>query len=188
MIITGFDIESTDVLTAKKCKIIEIAAQQYDYNPFTKEVKLLSEFNERINPLCEVSKSAYEVHHISLADLKNCRLWKEVGKDFYDYILGSDLLVAHNGFEFDMPLLSRKLNLIGKEIPTKNGFDTMVEGRWATVDGKLPRLGELCFATDVEYNEDEAHAALYDVDCMMKAYFKGLELGFFNLEQDNNND
>ena len=33
MIITGFDIESTDVLTAKKCKIIEKAAQQNEYNP-----------------------------------------------------------------------------------------------------------------------------------------------------------
>lgn len=82
MIITGFDIESTDVLTAKKCKIIEIAAQQYDYNPFTKEVKLLSEFNERINPLCEVSKSAYEVHHISLADLKIVDCGKKSEKIF----------------------------------------------------------------------------------------------------------
>lgn len=184
MKIIGLDLESTDGLTGKNCKIIEVAAQLYNYDPFTKQETLLNEFNERVNPLCEVAKGAYEVHHISLADVKDCRLWKEVGTDFHQFLLGADLVIAHNGYEFDLPLLSKELNSIGKEIPIKQGFDTMVEGRWATVDGKLPRLGELCFATDVPYSEDEAHAALYDVDCMMKAYFKGLKLGFFNLEQE----
>lgn len=181
MIITGFDLESTDVLKSKKCKIIEIAAQKYDYNPTTKEAKLIGEFNERVNPLCEVAKGAYEVHHISLADLRNCRLWAEVGEDFYKFIQDSNMLVAHNGFEFDMPLLSKEFNTIGREIPVKAGFDTMVEGRWATTTGKVPRLGELCFATDVPYDEDSAHAALYDVDCMMKALFNGIKLSFFKL-------
>lgn len=175
MEVIGFDLETTGSLSEKNTKIIEIAARAYDYE--TQQLK--REFCERINPLREISDAAYQVHHISLADLKDCRLWNEVGTDFYHFLQGGDLLIAHNGFDFDMPLLSTQFNLLGKEIPIKNGFDTMVEGRWATVDGKLPRLGELCFATDVLYSEEEAHAALYDVDCMMKAFFKGVELGFF---------
>lgn len=184
MIVIGLDTESTDMITAKNCKIIEVAAQKYDYNPITQKAELIAEFNERVNPLCEVSKGAYSVHHISLADVRDCRLWPDVGNDFHKFLQNAEVLVAHNGIDFDFPLLSKSLNDIGLELPTGEGFDTMLEGRWATVDGKLPKLGELCFATDVDYNEDEAHAALYDVDCMMKALFQGIKLGFYKLGQE----
>lgn len=35
----------------------------------------------------------------------------------------------------------------------------MENGRWATYDGKSPKLGELCFALGIEYDEGSAHAA-----------------------------
>ena len=179
-IVVGLDTETTDMLTAKNCRIIEIAARKYNLE--TQEV--IGSFEERINPLCQISQGAYEVHHISLNDLKDCRKWEEVAPEFYAFLEGSDLLVAHNGFEFDFPLISKELNKIGIDIPCKNGFDTMTFGRWSTADGKLPRLGELCFATDVDYDDEQAHAAMYDVDCMMRAFFNGIKLGYFKPEEE----
>jgi len=67
------------------------------------------------------------------------------------------------------------------DIPHTEVFDTMTEGRWATPDGKLPKLQELCFALEVEYDTNKAHAAEYDVDVMMECLWKGIDCGFFTL-------
>ena len=56
----------------------------------------------------------------------------------------------------------------------------MAESRWATPDGKWPKLGELCFACGVNYNADEAHAAEYDVNKMMECFKKTQELGYLS--------
>lgn len=180
MKICFFDLETTGTLVGhndKKHRIIEIGAMTYD----TDTKSFVSKYEERINPLREIDKGAYEVHHIALADLLKCRTWSEVGPDFYNYIKEADYLVAHNGYDFDIPFLQFELERLKLAIPTVNAFDTMVESRWATVDGKLPKLGEFCFAVDVDYNPEEAHAALYDVEVMAKAFVRAVELNIFEI-------
>jgi len=57
----------------------------------------------------------------------------------------------------------------------------MTEGRWATGTGKLPSLQELCFCCGVEYNPDEAHAAIYDTQVMMECVERGVKEGWYTL-------
>ena len=82
-----------------------------------------------------------------------------------------------------MPFLNGELFRIG--LPMINTFcvDTMLQCRWATPYGKYPNLGELCFATSTEYDTAKAHGASYDVEVMMKSFFKGFNSGFINLKK-----
>jgi DNA polymerase III epsilon subunit-like protein len=93
----------------------------------------------------------------------------------------SDLFVAHN-LDFDAGFLLNEYSLIGKTLPNVNGFCTMEEGRWATSNGKKPNLGELCYCLEVDYNPDEAHAALYDTYKTAECFFKGVRLGGYNIK------
>ena len=85
---------------------------------------------------------------------------------------------------FDGPFIAAELNRIGVNVPDVHSFCTMENARWACPDGKLPRLGELCFAMGVDYDPAKAHAAEYDVQVMMDCYFKGLLRGFYQLPKE----
>lgn len=47
--------------------------------------------------------------------------------------------------------------------------------------GKVPNLGELCFARGISYDREKAHAAEYDVTCMMEPFFIAHKKGFIQL-------
>lgn len=92
----------------------------------------------------------------------------------------ADMLIAHN-MAFDLPFISMELARINQPIPSKGAFCTMENGRWATFNGKSPKLSELCFALDVSYDQAAAHAADYDVEVMMQCFFKCVYRGVFKL-------
>ncbi|KCY89039.1 hypothetical protein J831_3542, partial [Acinetobacter baumannii 25691_8] len=39
----------------------------------------------------------------------------------------------------------------------------------------------LCFALNIDYDPNAAHAADYDVDVMMQCFFAGLDRGFYKI-------
>lgn len=174
-IITGIDIETTGLEQAKGHRIIEVAACMYDADT----EKCIAQFVKRINPERSIDPGAQAVHGISFTDLVNCPKWEEVAPILAKLMSKSALIVAHNGEGFDLPFIGNELIRIGIAVPNVPVFDTMVHGRWATAMGKLPSLGELCFATGVEYDPSKAHGAEYDVQVMMGAYFEGARKGFF---------
>ena len=92
----------------------------------------------------------------------------------------ADLLVAHN-MSFDGPFIGMELSRVGETIPNKPFVCTMESGRWACVNGKYPKLGELAFALGVPYDAAKAHAADYDTQIMMDCFFRGLDRGFYQL-------
>ena len=175
MKILGLDLETTGLLEGnndKDHRIIEIAAIIYSDNKVQK-------WEQRIQPKRSIDAKAQEVHGISLIELSGKPTWKTIAPKIHKLLSSVDLLVAHNGDNFDFKFLRLEFERIGMSMPTTPTFDTMVNGNWATAFGKPPNLGELCFATGVEYDKSKAHAALYDVKVMMDAYFEGVKLGFF---------
>lgn len=182
-IIAGYDIETTGTLienNKKEHRIIEAALVYYELETGKK----VGEYLQRFNPQRSIEAGAYLVHHIALGDLVHEPSFKEGAEEFRKAIEKADIIVAHNGDDFDFPFTILETDRVGCSL-TKNfaTFDTMKQGRWATVDGKVPRLGELCYALDVDYDEEQAHGALYDVEVMMECFFKGQKLGFFKLEE-----
>lgn len=173
MIIAGYDLESTG-LNEPEHRIIEACVMTYEYDPATKAHRLLDTWEQRIDPERSIDAKAQAVHGITPADLIGKPKWAEVAPTLSAKLNGADVVVAHNGLDFDFTFTIRELERVGVPLPDFEPFDSMVQGRWATPFGKAPSLMELCWATGVPYDPALAHAASYDVSVMMEAFFNGL--------------
>ena len=178
MIIGGLDIETTGLENTEH-RIIEIYLGLWDL----RSKSLIREFETRIDPQRSILADASRIHHIFAGDLVGKPLFKDVAAQIVHFLSSADLLVGHNGEDFDLPFINTELKHTGFLPITTPIFDTMKQGRHATFDGKLPNLGELCLAYDVPYDTSSAHAASYDVGVMMECFFRGLDWGYFKLEE-----
>lgn len=144
----------------------------------------LGKFVRRFNPGRPIDPKALEVHGITFESVSHLPLLEDdaVGIDFIQRILSkSDIVIAHNGGDFDVPFITKEFARIGKPLPAIHLVDTMKQARWATPLGKVPNLGELCAACGITYDPSKAHAAEYDVDVMVKCFFHAFPLGFYTL-------
>lgn len=176
MIIAGLDIETTGLLTPDH-RIIEI------YISLWKDKKRIWQYEQRINPERAISTDSQRVHGISINDLYHMPTWETVAPIVCQILSRADLLIAHNGNEFDLPFIAKELKRVGLKMPEKPSIDTMLDGVWATSDGKKPKLGELAFACGIEYDPAKAHAASYKVDVMMRCFYKALDWSFFHFKE-----
>lgn len=182
MIISVLDTETTGS-DVEKDSIIELAIGVY---------KVEGNFSYRQigdiwTPLISTSKpihpKAYEVHGISSTTLEGASNFTEVSPKLTAILRKSDLVVAHNGYKFDFPMMAFDYLENELDVPEFVGFDTMMEGRGCTALGKVPNLSELCWAMGVEYDAALAHRADYDTNVLAKAFFKGCKLGYFDLTE-----
>ena len=96
---TTIDLETTDndVATAE---IIEIAAVRVRDGIPCDEISFL------VRPQGPISPAATKVHHITDRDVAKAPSFEEVWP-LVAAFCGTDILVAHNGYHFDFPVLSR---------------------------------------------------------------------------------
>lgn len=178
MLIVGFDTETTG-LEPGDHRLVEFCGTLYEFDgsSFTKKETL----NMRINPGRSILPAAQAVHKISIHDLTGKPSWEMVAAQIHGFLEAADLIVAHNGAGFDLPFLNYEFKRVKLPALSVEVFDTMLDGRWATPQGKVPNLGELCFACGVNYDTSKAHAAEYDVQVMMDCVANGVSWGFYNL-------
>jgi DNA polymerase-3 subunit epsilon len=176
MIVMGVDTETTGLEQEKGHRIIEIALVSYDLE----SRKLMDRYVQRIDPERPIDSGAQAAHGISYTELVGQPKWEDVAEEINRRLGGTDLLVAHN-MGFDGPFIAGELLRVGLQPPNVHSVCTMENARWACPDGKLPRLGELCFALGVGYDRAKAHAAEYDIEVTMACFFRGLDRGFYEL-------
>lgn len=176
MKIIGLDTETTGLEQEKGHRVIEIAMLTYDLN----SRKLEDVWVQRIDPQRPIDPGAQAVHGIAYTDLAGCPTWEDLAPEVARRMSAAGLLVAHN-MGFDGPFIAAELIRVGEKVPDVHALCTMENARWACPDGKLPRLGELCFALGVDYDTSKAHGAEYDVSVMMDCFFRGLDRGFYEL-------
>lgn len=176
MRLIGLDTETTGLKQEDGHRIIEIAFLTYDLD--TKKCE--DTWIQRIDPQRPIDAKAQEVHGIAYTDLVGCPTWEDIAEEVARRMSGADLLIAHN-MGFDGPFIMGELIRVGHKIPDVHALCTMENARWACADGKLPRLGELCFALGVDYDTSKAHGAEYDVQVMMDCFFKGYHRHFYRL-------
>lgn len=169
----GIDIETTG-LEWPEHRIIEV------YVGLWQGGKLIEEMDQRIDPTRSIALDAQRVHKITLQDLQGKPRFADVVDDLVAILAKADEYVWHNGASFDGPFLDFEIKKAGRVMPQRPAVDTMVDGVWATFNGKKPNLQELCFACDVPYDPTKSHAAYYDVRVMMECFHRGLHWGFFN--------
>lgn len=179
MKLTVLDTETTGLDQTKGHRIIEIALISYDLETRKKTDTWI----RRINPQRAIDADAQRVHGISFAELADEPIWEDFAEEISTRLSEVDLLIAHN-MGFDGPFIALELKRVGILLPRTPSFCTMENARWATADGKAPKLKELCFALGVEYDEEKAHAAEYDVCVTAECFFRGLERGFYQIPKE----
>ena len=95
----AFDLETTDRDIAQ-CEIVEIGAVR------VRHATVVAEFHTLVRPVRPVSAGARKVHGYGDDDLRDAPVFADIWPAFRAFV-GSDVLVAHNGINFDVPVLER---------------------------------------------------------------------------------
>jgi DNA polymerase-3 subunit epsilon len=110
---TAIDLETTDTSVAT-AEVVEIAAVR------VRDGVVCDELCSLVRPGCPIPPGATRVHRIGDHDVAGAPSLNEVWPRVAAFC-GNDMLVAHNGHQFDFPVLRR---LTGTE-PSAHTFDTL---------------------------------------------------------------
>lgn len=164
MIEVILDTETTG-LSADKDRIVEIACIELSNHIPTKNI-----FHTFINPETKVSADAFSVHGYSDEFLSNKPKFKEIVKNFLDFIKDKKLVI-HNA-DFDLGFLNNELKKLNvKPILKSDVVDTLQIAR-----SKFPGVGNsldaLCKRYKINVEAREKHSALVDCHLLSKVYIE----------------
>ncbi|PYP70773.1 MAG: hypothetical protein DMD41_14115, partial [Gemmatimonadetes bacterium] len=154
-----FDFETTDTDVAT-CGVVEIGAAR------VVKGEIVDRFHSLVQPYRPISPRATEIHGYSDADVAGAPSFGEVWPAFRSFI-GDDVLIAHNGQRFDVPVLRRlAAGREGGGVDSLAFYDTLPLVRSLSRDsGKLEDLA-LRFGID----GGRAHHALDDAVTLARVY------------------
>ena len=109
---TVVDLETTDK-DVERAEIVEIAAVR------VRNGRMVDEYHTRVKPRVPITAGALDTHGISESDVANAPYFEAIWPGFRDFC-GSDVLVAHNGYRFDFPILRR----MAAKLPRGDDFST----------------------------------------------------------------
>src|SRR6266576_325176 len=94
-----FDLETTDK-DVEVCEIVEVGAVRVVGG------EIVDRFHTLVRPYRPITPGATKVHGYTDRDVRDARSFAEVWPEFRAFI-GDDILIAHNGQQFDIPVLRR---------------------------------------------------------------------------------
>ena len=164
MIEVILDTETTG-LSAEKDRIVEIACVELNNHIPTKNI-----FHTFLNPETKVSADAFSVHGYSDQFLSNKPKFKDIAKDFLNFIKDKKLII-HNA-DFDLGFLNNELKRLNiKPILKSDILDTLQVAR-----SKFPGVGNsldaLCKRFKISIEAREKHSALLDCHLLSKVYIE----------------
>lgn len=164
MIEVILDTETTG-LSADKDRIVEIACVELSNHIPTKNI-----FHTFINPEIKVSADAFSVHGYSDEFLSNKPKFKEIVKNFLDFIKDKKLVI-HNA-DFDLGFLNNELRRLNiKPILKSDVVDTLQIAR-SKFPGAGNSLDALCKRYKINVEAREKHSALVDCHLLSKVYIE----------------
>ncbi|MDQ6827273.1 MAG: UvrD-helicase domain-containing protein, partial [Gemmatimonadota bacterium] len=113
---TAIDLETTDSDT-KTAEIVEIAAVR------VRDGKIVDEYHSLVRPDCAIAPGATATHKLRAVDLVGAPCFEEIWPAFREFC-GADVVVAHNGYDFDFQILVRMARQIGAPFDLCT-FDTL---------------------------------------------------------------
>ncbi len=152
---TAFDLETTDRDTAT-AEIVEIAAVR------VRNGVLVDDFHRLVKPRVQLTVGAEAVHGIANAELADAPFFEDAWPAFRAFC-GSDVIVAHNGYDFDFRIISRMAKEIGEKFDLTM-YDTLPLSReLISTSNKLGNLAKR-FGIDT----GQSHRALDDTRALAK--------------------
>jgi DNA polymerase III epsilon subunit family exonuclease len=152
-----FDSETTDK-DVEVCEVVEVGAVRVVGG------EIVDRFHTLVKPYRPITPGATRVHGYSDADVRGARSFAEVWPAFRAFV-GDDVLIAHNGQHFDIPVL-RRLAAGQDGVDSLVFYDTLPLVRSLSRDSaKLEDLA-LRFGIDA----GRAHHALDDAVTLARVY------------------
>lgn len=156
---TAVDLETTDS-DVESAEIVEMAAVR------VRDGRVVDEFVRLVKPRGRINEAATRVHGITEADVANERPFEDVWPAFREFC-GQDIAVAHNGYDFDFPVLNRLVRLSGGRFDLCT-FDTLLLARSLIATScALPNL-----ATIFGVPPGRSHRALDDTRTLAEVFVK----------------
>ncbi len=176
------DTETTGLSVKDGHRLVEIGCIELENLIPTK-----NKFHCYLNPERKVSEKALEVHGYTDEFLSSKKKFKEVVKEFLDFISGKRLII-HNA-EFDLSHLNNELKIIGKDKLKNEIVDTLQLAR-DRYPGSPLSLDALCKRYRIDNSKRVQHTALIDCDLLSKVYINLIDqkepsLNFSNETIDN---
>ncbi len=162
------DIETTGLNFKDNHKIVEIACIETNELIPTKRI-----FHKIINPERNVPDEAFRVHGYSSDFLKDKPKFREIADELLNFI-GENDLVIHNA-KFDIPFLNHELNLIKKNIISKNKIIDTLELSRSKYPGSSNSLDALCKRFNVDLSKRTKHNAILDCELLREVYIHLLD-------------
>ena len=161
------DTETTG-LSSVKDKIIEIACIEINDHIPTGE-----KFHVFLNPEMEISQGAYETHGITREFLDDKPKFKDIAKEFQEFI-NEKKLIIHNA-DFDLAFLNKELKEAELPVISKaNVIDTLNVAR-EKFPGAQNSLDALCKRFKIDNSRRQKHSALLDCELLAKVYIELFE-------------
>ena len=182
------DTETTGLDPKSGHRIIEIGCIELINRKFTGE-----QFHVYLNPDRDSDEAALEVHGLTTEFLSDKPRFRDIYKDFLDFIDQSELLI-HNA-EFDVKFLDHEIKLLSKELPkiaecVLKITDTLQIAR-EKHPGQRNSLDALVKRYEVSGYNRELHGALLDSQILGDVYLSmtgGQSALDFNEENINSSD
>ncbi len=153
------DVE-TNEFDRSRSEVVELAGVRVRGGEVTEE------FQRLVRPTRPISPAAARVHGITDGDVASAPSFETVWREFRAFA-GDDQLVAHNGHDFDFPVLRRLAEQAGDGL-TSACYDTLPLAR--DVHRGSARLGDLAQAFGIDTGR--AHRALDDCRTLAQVVFK----------------
>ena len=162
----ALDTETTGISTDEGHRIIEIGCIEIENRRITG-----NEFHCYLNPEREIDEGATRVHGLTLEKLSDEPLFKEVAKDFLNFVSGAELII-HNA-AFDVGFLNKEISLLEWDENSIEDhalvMDTLKMAR-EMHPGKKNSLDALCTRYEIDRSMRQVHGALIDADLLAKVY------------------
>lgn len=162
----ALDTETTGISTDEGHRIIEIGCVEIENRRITG-----NEFHCYLNPERDIDEGATRVHGLTLEKLSNEPLFKEVAKDFLNFVSGAELII-HNA-AFDVGFLNKEISLLEWDENAIEDhalvMDTLKMAR-EMHPGKKNSLDALCTRYEIDRSMRQVHGALIDADLLAKVY------------------
>ena len=165
---TAIDLETTDN-KVDSAEIVELAAVRVRHG------RIVDEFHSLVKPRVAISSAALATHHISESSVADAPYFETVWEQFRTFC-GADVLIAHNGYKFDFPILRRMSAKLprGKELCV---YDTLPLARTLhpTTSAKLEALSRLYGVRMPQWHraldDSRALAKLFPALCEVRVQF-----------------
>ncbi len=113
---TAVDLETTDRDTGS-AEIVEIAAVR------VRDGIIAETFSKLVKPRVAIAPEAMATHGIDTESLRDAPHFEAIWPEFRRFV-GNDVIVAHNGYDFDFPILARMVDECGERF-SMTTFDTL---------------------------------------------------------------